>query len=267
MGIDTERVGAVLTIRLNRPDVLNALDPVAMAELRDALVGFRDDDSLAVAIIAGEGERAFSAGADLSQTPASDHPFAAGYYAPLKQGMRNGAYVRALVFDDLHISKPLIAAINGHALGGGLEIALQCDLRIASTTATFGLPEVRWATVPGAGGVSNLLRAVPRAVAMKLILTGDRIDAHEALRVGLVSDVVAPDELMTTALEIADRIAGNGPLAVRSVTSLAHRTQDLPLSQSVAIEQLMWGSLRDTADRAEGRDAFAERRAPNYQGK
>jgi E-phenylitaconyl-CoA hydratase len=166
----------------------------------------------------------------------------------------------------LAIPKPVIAAINGHALGAGLEIALDCDLRIATPNATFGLPEARWASVPAVGGVSHLLRAVPSAVAMKMLLTGDRIDAAEAHRVGLVSDVVPGPELIETALRLGRRIAANGPLAIRAIKSLTLRTFDLPLSQSIAMEQLMWGVLRDTADRTEGRQAFAERRDPRYHG-
>ncbi len=175
--------------------------------------------------------------------------------------------MRAITLSELAIPKPLIAAVNGHALGGGAEIALDCDIRIASESATFGLPEARWGSVPAVGGVSKLLRAIPRAVAMHMLLTGDRIDAAEAHRVGLVSDVVAPGELLARALEIADRIAANAPLAVRSIKTLATRTEDLPLSRSVELEQLLWGLLRDTHDRVEGRLAFADRRQPEYHGR
>ena len=153
--------------------------------------------------------------------------------SPTSDSVEAGHYVRALTLSELDIPKPLIAAVNGHALGGGAEIALDCDIRIASDNATFGLPEARWASVPAVGGVSKILRAVPRAVAMQMLLTGDRIDATEAHRVGLVSEVVPPDRLLDRALEIAGRIAANGPLAVRSIKTLATRTEDLPLSRSI----------------------------------
>lgn len=265
--IRTEKYDDVLLVTIDRPAAHNALDPESMIALHDALAGFRDDPALTVAVLTGAGERAFCAGADLRQTRAPELPYAAAAFAPFEQGVRTGAYVRAITLSELAVGKPLIAAVNGHALGGGLEIALDCDLRIASPAATFGLPEARWASIPAVGGVSNLLRAVPRSVAMRMLLTGDRIDAAEAHRIGLISDIVPPAELVDAALALAHRVAANGPLAVRALTTLARRTEELPLSQAVAFEQLTWGLLRDTADRAEGRAAFAARRTPSYQGR
>ncbi|CAN5420917.1 enoyl-CoA hydratase/isomerase family protein [soil metagenome] len=267
MSIDTERRGQTLLIRINRPEALNALDPDSMQTLNDTLRTFRDDNDLLVAVITGTGERAFCTGADLKRTMPPRASFVESYFQPYTDSVNNGLYVRAITLSELDITKPLIAAVNGHALGAGTEIALDCDIRIASTTATFGLPEARWASVPAVGGVSKLLRAVPRAVAMKMLLTGDRIDAAEAHRVGLVSDVLDSEHLLERAFEIADRITANGPLAVRSIKTLATRTEDLPLSRSVELEQLLWGVLRDTDDRVEGRTAFAERRAPAYHGR
>ncbi|MFG2925661.1 enoyl-CoA hydratase/isomerase family protein [Streptomyces sp. NPDC048305] len=267
MAIETERVNGTLVIRLNRPEALNALDVDAMRSLNQVLRDFRDDPTLAVGIITGTGNRAFCTGADLKKTLPPQSSFAQAYFAPYEQSIEEGLYVRAITLSELNIGKPLIAAVNGHALGGGAEIALDCDLRIASENATFGLPEARWASVPAVGGVSKLLRAVPRAVAMKMILTGDRIGADEAHRVGLISDLVPAEELLPAALKLADRIKANGPLAVKSLKALADRTQDMPLTQSVAVEQLLWGVLRDTDDRVEGRTAFAERRPPEYHGR
>jgi E-phenylitaconyl-CoA hydratase len=267
MAIETERTGRTLIVRLNRPEALNALDVDAMRDLNQTLRDFRDDPGLDVGIITGTGDRAFCTGADLKKTLPPQSSFAQAYFAPYEQSIEEGLYVRAITLSELNIGKPLIAAVNGHALGGGAEIALDCDLRIASENATFGLPEARWASVPAVGGVSKLLRAVPRAVAMKMILTGDRIGAQEAHRVGLVSDLVPADELLDTALKLAERITSNGPLAIKSLKTLAERTQDLPLTQSVALEQLLWGVLRDTDDRVEGRTAFAERRPPEYHGR
>ncbi|GGN62092.1 enoyl-CoA hydratase [Streptomyces albiflavescens] len=267
MSIETERAGRTLILRINRPEALNALDVDTMRALNEALREFRDDPELSVGIITGTGNRAFCAGADLKKTLPPQSSFAKAYFAPYEQSIDEGLYVRAITLSDLAIDKPLIAAVNGHALGAGTEIALDCDLRIASENATFGLPEPRVASVPAVGGVSKLLRAIPRAVAMKMILTGDRINAEEAYRVGLVSDVVPAEDLLTRALEIADRIAANGPLAIKSLKTLAMRTQEMPLSQSVALEQLLWGVLRDTEDRVEGRTAFAQGRPPQYHGR
>ncbi|MFG2767617.1 enoyl-CoA hydratase/isomerase family protein [Streptomyces rubiginosohelvolus] len=267
MAIETERVNGTLVIRLNRPEALNALDVEAMRSLNKVLRDFRDDPTLAVGIITGTGDRAFCTGADLKKTLPPQSSFAQAYFAPYEQSLEEGLYVRAITLSELNIGKPLIAAVNGHALGGGAEIALDCDLRIASENATFGLPEARWASVPAVGGVSKLLRAIPRAVAMKMILTGDRIGAEEAHRVGLISDLVPAEELLPAALKLAERIKANGPLAVKSLKALADRTQDMPLTQSVAVEQLLWGVLRDTDDRVEGRTAFAERRPPEYHGR
>ena len=267
MTVETERKGRTLVVRINRPEALNALDVESMIALNDALREFRDDSSLSVAVITGGGDRAFCTGADLKGTLPPDSSFAESYFQPYDDSVRAGLYVRAITLSELAIPKPLIAAVNGHALGGGAEIALDCDIRIASESATFGLPEARWGSVPAVGGVSKLLRAIPRAVAMHMLLTGERIDAAEAHRVGLVSDVVAPGELLARALEIAERIAANAPLAVRSIKTLATRTEDLPLSRSVELEQLLWGLLRDTHDRAEGRRAFADRCQPEYHGR
>lgn len=266
MSIKTECHGKTLVIWIDRPDALNALDVESMRTLNDALRTFRDDPALRVGVLTGTGTRAFCTGADLKQTAPPATSFAQSYFAPYEPSVADGMYVRAITISELRITKPLIAAVNGHALGAGTELALDCHLRIASENATFGLPEPRWASVPAVGGVSKLLRAIPRAVAMKMILTGDRIDAHEAYRIGLVSDLVPADDLLDRAMRIAERISANGPLAVDSLTTLATRTEDLPLSQSIALEQLLWGLLRDTHDRIEGRTAFAERRTPTYRG-
>jgi E-phenylitaconyl-CoA hydratase len=267
MTIDTTVQDGILLLTINRPEAHNALDPESMIELRARLTEFRDDPKLTVAVLTGAGDKAFCAGADLKNTPATDTPYAATHLAPYEYGVREGGYVRALTLSELRIPKPLIAAINGYVLAGGLEVALDCDLRIASPNASFGLPEVRWASLPGIGGTSKLLRAIAPAVAMKLLLTGDRIDAAEALRLGLVSDVVPAEELVPAALDLARRIIANGPLAVRAITELSHRSFDLPLSHAIEMEQLMWGVLRDTEDRAEGRKAFAEHRTPEYRGR
>lgn len=266
MSIDVERKGKTLLITLNRPEALNALDLEHLDTLRDALCQFRDDPSLLVAILTGT-ERAFCVGTDLKNVPPPSASFAEGYFSPHRASVDAGVYVRALTLSDLNLNKPLIAAVNGYAIGGGFELALAADLRLASETASFGLPEARWASVPGVGGVSYLLRSIPRAVAMKLILTGDRIDAADALRAGLVGDVCESEMLVERALELAAKIERNGPLAIQALKMLSAKTEEIPLSQSIQLEQLMWGLLRDTHDRTEGRQAFVERRDPQYQGR
>ena len=266
MSIDVERQESTLLITMNRPESLNALDPDHLEALRDTLCQFRDDGRLLVAVLTGTG-RAFSVGADLKNVAPPSTSFAAGYFKAREESVQAGVYNRALLIGELGLTKPIIAAVNGFALGGGCEIALSADLRVAGSDASFGLPEARRASVPGLGGSSMLLRAVPRAVAMKMILTGDRIDADQALRYGLVSDVFEPAALVEEALKLAHRVASNGPLAVQALKVLSGRTEELPLSQSIEFEQLLWGLLRDTDDRTEGRAAFAERREPRYEGR
>jgi enoyl-CoA hydratase/carnithine racemase len=167
---------------------------------------------------------------------------------------------------DLEVWKPLIAAVNGACLGGGLELALQCDLRLAAHGATFGLPEVRDASIPAAGGVQYLLRAVPAAHAMKMALTGEPISAQEALRIGLIVDLLPREQLLSAALTLAESIAANGPLAVQSIKRLALQTAHLSPRDFVTLAHLHWGLLRDRKDHAEGRAASNEQRVPKYTG-
>jgi E-phenylitaconyl-CoA hydratase len=265
--IRIDALDRIHVITIERPETMNALDPKSMRSFAEALVAFRDNPDVDVAVITGAGDRAFCAGADLKQTAPDTTPFVSAYLAPWDTAIDTGAYVRAITLRELRIDKPMLAAINGHAIGGGLEIALECHLRVATPNATFGLPEARWASVPGAGGVSNLLRNLPRAIAMKMLLTGERIDAETALRHGLVSELVEPDQLLPRAIDIAHTVAANGPLALRAIVAMASKTFDMSLTQSIETEHLYWGLLRDTADRVEGRAAFAATRNPNYQGR
>ncbi len=163
--------------------------------------------------------------------------------------------------------KPIICAINGYALGVGLELALACDIRIAVETARFGLPEVRVGSIPGAGGTQRLPRMVGMGDALLMLLTGDHIDSAEALRIGLINRVVPADRLMEEAVGIAGRIAANAPLSVRAVRRLALQGTDLPLEAAIRAERHVWGLLRDTEDRIEGRRAFQQKRKPVYHGR
>jgi E-phenylitaconyl-CoA hydratase len=257
----------VAIITLDRPEALNALDLVSLKELRAALVQARDDEAVRAIVLTGAGERAFCVGADLKNTLPPTRSYGAAYVKSLHQAADQGIYVRLLDLSDLKIWKPIIAAINGHCLGGGLELALQCDLRVAAANASFGLTEATVASIPAVNGIQSLLKAVPTAIAMKLLLTGDKVSAAFALQAGLVSDVVSAGEALEAALALAHRIAANGPLAVQMIKRIAAASANLPHTQAVEFTELAWGAIRDSADRVEGRKAFSEKRRPVYRGR
>lgn len=261
--IKTATDGAVLTVTIDRPAARNALSRAMSVELVAAWVAFRDDPALRVAVITGAGETAFCAGADLKEV--------AAFYAamtPIERRDRGerepglGGLTR-----NLDVGKPVIAAINGHCLAGGLEIALACDLRVAAEHATFGLPEVRRGIIPGAGGTQRLPRLIPEAVALELLLTGDPIDATTAHRLGLVNRVVPAAELADAANELAQRIAANAPLAVQAIRAAVRNGRQLPLVEALRIEQFYAEPVRATADAREGIQAFIEKRPPRFEGK
>lgn len=264
MSITTSLRDAVATIRIDRPEKLNALDIPHATALRDAIARCDADPAVRILMLIGNG-RAFCAGADLGTAgPATG--FAAAFGRDLATSAEQGLYVRLLDLAGLNRRKPLIAAVNGYCLGGGLEIALQCDLIVASSAAQFGLPEVAVGSLPGAGGVSNLLRAVPRSVAMHLLLTGDRIDGARALAVGLVSAVWPADQFEKEAEALAVHIAAQAPLAIQMVKMLADQGNGLSHAQAMQLTELAWGHLRETKDRGEGKRAFAEKRPPEFLG-
>ena len=248
----------VAVVLLNRPEAMNSIDPEMREELYAAWDRIRSDDNIRVAIITGAGDKAFCTGSDLKKTMPPKESYAElllGRNAPGNMLHRFGT------------DKPLICAANGYAVGGGLELALACDICIASENAKFGLTEVRIGSIPGSGGVQRLPRTVSKSNAMLMLLTGDTIDAAEAYRIGLISKVVPAAELMPAAHDIAERIARNAPLAVRAVKKLVTQGMDMPLVHALEVDKYMFGLLRDTEDRIEGRKAFQEKRKPKYQGK
>jgi E-phenylitaconyl-CoA hydratase len=267
MPVRFDTLGAVAVLTLDRPDALNALGLDALRELRAHLAAVRDRADLRVAIITGAGDRAFCAGADLKGTQTSPASYAEAVFLSTEASADLGLYVRLMDLTDLGLWKPVIAAVNGHCLGAGLELALQCDLRLAASHATFGLPEARVGSIPAVSGMHRLLKAVPSAHAMQMALTGERIAADHAGRIGLVSEVVEPAALMDRALAVAGAIAANAPLAVQAIKKLSRQTRHLGEADAQQLTELYWGVLRDTQDRTEGRRAFAEKRTPAYAGR
>ena len=250
-----EREGKVAVITLDRPEKLNAMNLDMYVEISERLAEIDRDESIWVGIVTGAGDRAFTAGADLISVHDPDQlPGAWGA-------------VRADRFDlGLEVQKPLIAAVNGYCLAGGLELALVCDIRIASERAQFGTPEVKWNLLHGFGA-QLLPSIVGLSNAMRLLLTGELIDAREAHRIGLVQEVVAHDELLTRAREVAEQICRNGPMAVRMTKELVMRSRDMTLADGVRYYQSLMRTIDASADLAEGTRAFAERRQPAFENR
>lgn len=256
MAIIFEKKGGIAYITLNRPEALNALDIKTVEEVTQALMEYRDDDSLGAAIITGAGDKAFCAGADLKtlvplMTQSVDRPWA------LPPSLMRG----------LELLKPVIAAINGMALGGGLELALACDLRVASEKARFGTPEVAIGALPGWGGTQRLARAIPRCKAAEILLLGVPIDAQEAYRIGLVNKVVPAEQLMPTAEGWAKRLCEVAPLAVRAIKECIIRGASLPFEEALRLEWLLVSRLLTSEDAQEGIKSFVEKRKPQFKGK
>ncbi len=248
----------VATVTLNRPEAMNSVDPEMRALLHSCWDRLHDDDEIRVVIVTGAGTRAFCTGSDLKKTLPSQNSAA-------QQQFGNPA--GASLIANLSTDKPMIAAINGFAMGGGMELALACDIRICSENAEFALPEVKVGSMPGAGGTVRLPRFIGRSDAMLMLLTGNRSNAAEALRIGLVSKVLPQAELLAEAEAIAQTIAANAPLSVRAVKRMVLKGEDMPLEQAIEAERLAFGLLYSSEDRIEGRLAFAEKRKPQFKGR
>jgi len=251
-----EKKGPLAFVTINRPERRNAIDGDTSQELLDAFIDFKKDDELWVAVLTGAGDVAFSAGADLRAMAES----LAGRSA--RPDVPFGGITRGF-----ECWKPMIAAINGYCLAGGLELALCCDIRITAEHATFGLPEPKRAIIPGAGGTQRLPRAVPLAFAMELMLTGERFDAQTALRFGLVSRVVPADQLMPTVEEVAAKSLECGPLAVRALKQAVFQGREMSLAEGLDLELQLRDQVFRSEDAHEGPTAFAEKRKPAYKGR
>ena len=252
-----ETADRVRTMTVNRPEKLNALNSEVMAALDAALDAARGDASVGVVVITGAGEKSFIAGADIGElsklTPVEGRAHA-----------RRGQAVLAKLET---LGKPVIAAVNGYALGGGCELALACTIRVASENARFGQPEVKLGILPGYGGSQRLSRIVGKGRAMQLCLTAEQIDAAEAYRIGLVNRVVPPGQALAAAREMAAQILVNGPIACSFVLDAIHRGLEMPLEEGLFLEATLFGLCAATSDMKEGMTAFLEKRKASFTGK
>jgi enoyl-CoA hydratase len=260
MAFDTlllERDGAVAILTINRPQVLNALNSQTLDELRRAILDLKQDESVRVVILTGAGEKAFVAGADINElavlTPTSgrDHALAGQHVFDLVENM----------------GKPVIAAINGYALGGGCELAMACTIRIAADTAKLGQPEINLGLMPGYAGTQRLSRLVGAGRALEILLTGDQIGAQEALRIGLVNRVVPAAELMPEARKLAAALASKAPVAARYILDAVHRGLQMSFADAQVHEATLFGLVASTEDMREGTRAFLEKRKAAFHGK
>ena len=252
-----ERDGAVAILTVNRPKVLNALNTQTLDELRRAILELKHDEAVRAVILTGAGEKSFVAGADINelatQTPTGGREHAV-----------RGQHVLDLIEQ---MGKPVIAAINGYALGGGCELAMACTIRIAADTARLGQPEINLGLIPGYAGTQRLARIVGKGRALDLLLTGDQIGAPEALRLGLVNRVVPAAELMTEAKKLAASLAAKAPVAIRYILEAVNKGVEMPFAQAQIFEATLFGLVASTKDMREGTAAFLEKRKPEFTGK
>ena len=252
-----ERDAAVAVLTVNRPAVLNALNTQTLDELRRAILELKHDESVRAVVLTGAGAKSFVAGADINelatQTPITgrEHAIAGQHVLDLLE----------------HMGKPVIAAINGYALGGGCELAMACTIRIAADTAKLGQPEINLGLIPGYAGTQRLARIVGRGRALELLLTGDQVTAQEAHRLGLVNRVVPAAELMAEAKKLAAALAAKAPIAVRYILEAVHKGLEMPFAQAQIFEATLFGLVASTEDMREGTRAFLEKRKPEFTGK
>ncbi|HWR41370.1 MAG TPA: enoyl-CoA hydratase-related protein [Patescibacteria group bacterium] len=247
----------ICQITLNRPKALNALNAATLKDLDAALDQIVGDPAVGVVIVTGAGDKAFVAGADISEM----QPMSS------LEGREWGRWGQAVFAKVESLPQPVIAAVNGFALGGGCELAMACDIRLASEKAKFGQPEVQLGITAGFCGTQRLSRLIGRGRAKEMLFTGDMIDAAEAYRIGLVNRVTAPEELLTAARTLARKILDKGPVAVRLTKAAVNAGVDLPLKEAAAYEAEVFGLCFSTADQKEGMSAFLEKRTPNFSGK
>jgi enoyl-CoA hydratase/carnithine racemase len=252
-----EKKNSIAYVTVNRPKVLNALSLATMEELGAAFLEIKDDSAIRVAILTGSGEKAFVAGADIGELAKQD-PVSGKKFA------HRGQAVLDLIEN---LGKPVIACVNGFALGGGCELALACTMRLASDNAKLGQPEVKLGILPGYGGTQRLPRLVGKGLAMQMILAGEMITAQEAYRIGLVNEVVAAAELIPRAEAIAAKIIANAPLAVQYAMEAINRGMDMALAEGQFVEAALFGVCCATEDKKEGTSAFLEKRAAAFKGR
>ncbi len=257
MAIDFSLENHIATITINRPERMNAMDAEHYEALSAAWERVRDDPEIRVAIITGAGEKAFSAGADLKSFVTQQPSIAELLLTQKNQLLNRG----------LEVWKPVVAAVNGHCIGGGMTLMLATDIRLSAPHATYSVAEVKRGIFPGNGGTQRIAQQLPHPIAMELLLLGDSFDAQTALRWGLVNKIVEPQELMNVAREYAVRLASNAPLAVQAAKELALRSRDVDLATGLRMEQVMFRHMLSTEDVAEGTKAFAEKRKPSFKGR
>jgi enoyl-CoA hydratase len=252
-----ERDGATAIITINRPKVLNALNTQTLDELRRAILEIKQDEGVRVVVLTGAGERSFVAGADINELAVQT-----------AAGGREHALAGQHVFDLIeNLGKPVIAAINGFALGGGCELAMACTLRLAADGARLGQPEIALGLIPGYAGTQRLPRLVGRGKAMEMILGGAPISADEALRIGLVNRVVPAAELMAEARTLAGQLAKNAPIAMRYIINAVTRGVEMPFAEACQYEATLFGLVASTEDMKEGTAAFLEKRKATFRGR
>src|SRR5207253_4265851 len=252
-----EKKNAIAYVTVNRPRVLNALNMATMEELRAAFHEIKNDSSIRVVIFTGAGEKAFIAGADIGEL--AKHDAVSG-----KEYTHKGQSVLNLIEN---LGKPVIACINGVALGGGCEIAMACTLRLASDSAKLGQPEVKLGIIPGYGGTQRLPRLVGKGIAMQLVLTGEMISAQDAHRIGLVNEIVPAAELIPRAEAIAQKIIANAPLAVQYAMEAVNKGAEMTLAEGLYLEAVLFSVACSSEDKKEGTTAFLEKRAAQFKGK